>query len=59
MYRLKGAGITVSKKYKVPEQPKVDTMYTGKAGEHSVLSELLFFGFNVSFIFVLNKYSTT
>ncbi len=48
MYRLKIGRSTVSKAFKVPEQPKVSTQYTGKAGEFSVMSELLFFGFNAS-----------
>ncbi len=48
MYRLKMSRSNVSKSFKVPEQPKVTTQYTGKAGEFSVLSELLFFGFNAS-----------
>jgi len=34
------------------KQPKVTTPYTGKAGEHAVLSELLFWGFNASLMAV-------
>lgn len=34
------------------EQPKVTTQYTGRAGEHAVLSELLFWGFNASLMAV-------
>jgi len=48
MYRLKISQKRVSKQYKVAEQPSLPTIFTGKAGEHSVLSELLFFGFNAS-----------
>lgn len=33
---------------KAPEQPKVTSQFTGKAGEYAVMSELLFFGFNTS-----------
>ena len=32
----------------VSETPNVDTGYFGKAGEHAVSSELLFWGYNVS-----------
>ena len=32
--------------------PFVNTQYTGRAGEHAVLSELLFWGFNVSLMAV-------
>ena len=46
--KLKTTGRAITKKFKVPEQPKVNTLFTGKAGEHSVMSELLFFGFNAS-----------
>lgn len=48
MYRLKIGRKSVPKTFKVPEQPKVSTQFTGKAGEYAVMSELLFFGFNVS-----------
>lgn len=48
IYRLKIGKRTVSKTFKVPEQPKVTSQFTGKAGEFSVMSELLFFGFNAS-----------
>lgn len=49
IYRLKVGRQSVSKKtFKVPEQPKVSSQFTGKAGEFSVMSELLFFGFNAS-----------
>jgi hypothetical protein len=50
IYKLKlriNRGVA-AKKFKVPEQPKVNASFTGKAGEHSVMSELLFFGFNAS-----------
>lgn len=32
----------------MPEQPKVSSQFTGKAGEFAVMSELLFYGFNAS-----------
>lgn len=49
IYRLKiSRGPSLPKYFKVPEQPKVTTQFTGKAGEFSVMSELLFFGFNAS-----------
>jgi len=48
IYRLKLGRRVVQKTFKVPEQPKVTSQYTGKAGEFSVMSELLFFGFNAS-----------
>lgn len=48
IYRLKLGRRIVPKTFKVPEQPKVTSQYTGKAGEFSVMSELLFFGFNAS-----------
>ena len=48
IYRLKLGRRTVAKTFKVPEQPKVSSQFTGKAGEFSVMSELLFFGFNAS-----------
>lgn len=48
IYRLKIARKSVSKAIKVPEQPKVTTQFTGKAGEFAVMSELLFYGFNAS-----------
>lgn len=48
VYRLRIGRKAVPKNFKVPEQPKVSTQFTGKAGEYAVMSELLFFGFNVS-----------
>lgn len=48
LYRLKVGRRTVSRAFKVPEQPKVTSQFTGKAGEFAVMSELLFFGFNAS-----------
>lgn len=48
MYRLKIGRKSVPKTFKVPEQPKVSSQFTGKAGEYAVMSEMLFFGFNVS-----------
>lgn len=48
MYRLKVSQKRIPKNYTLAEQPSLPTAFTGKAGEHSVLSELLFFGFNAS-----------
>lgn len=48
IYRLKISQKRVSRSYKLAEQPSLPTAFTGKAGEFSVLSELLFFGFNAS-----------
>jgi len=48
-YRLKS---TASKKVVFKEAPKVSTQYTGCGGEHAVLSELLFWGFNASMMTV-------
>lgn len=48
IYKLKVGRRATPKKFKVPEQPKVSSQFTGKAGEFSVMSELLFFGFNAS-----------
>lgn len=48
MYKLRIGRKTIPKNFKVPEQPKVSSQFTGKAGEYAVMSELLFFGFNVS-----------
>lgn len=48
IYRLRIGRKSVPKNFKVPEQPKVSALFTGKAGEYAVMSELLFFGFNVS-----------
>jgi hypothetical protein len=48
VYKLKVGRRSASKTFKVPEQPKVTSQFTGKAGEFSVMSELLFFGFNAS-----------
>lgn len=48
IYKLKVGRRSAPKTFKVPEQPKVTTQFTGKAGEFSVMSELLFFGFNAS-----------
>lgn len=43
IYRLRGRHNSMPSKSKVPEQPKVTTQFTGKAGEYAVMSELLFF----------------
>jgi hypothetical protein len=51
-YRLKIGRKAMPKTFKVPEQPKVSGLFTGKAGEYAVMSELLFFGFNVSMMTV-------
>lgn len=48
IYKLKVGRRSAPKSFKVPEQPKVTSQFTGKAGEFSVMSELLFFGFNAS-----------
>jgi len=48
IYRLKASQKRVFRNYILAEQPSLPTAFTGKAGEHSVLSELLFFGFNAS-----------
>lgn len=48
VYRLKVSQKRAPKNYTLAEQPSLPTAFTGKAGEHSVLSELLFFGFNAS-----------
>jgi hypothetical protein len=48
MYRLKLSQKKAARNYTFAEQPSLPTAYTGKAGEYSVLSELLFFGFNAS-----------
>lgn len=48
IYRLKTGRRSTPKTFRVPEQPKVSSQFTGKAGEYSVMSELLFFGFNAS-----------
>lgn len=49
IYRLK---MPVSRKIQrttqIANQPKVSSLYTGKAGEFAVMSELLFYGFNPS-----------
>lgn len=48
VYRLRVGRKSVAKTFKVPEQPKVSSQFTGKAGEYAVMSELLFYGFNAS-----------
>lgn len=48
IYKLRIGRKAIPKNFKVPEQPKVSSQFTGKAGEYAVMSELLFFGFNVS-----------
>ncbi len=47
-YRLK----KVRRPRTLSQQPTVNSLYTGKAGEHAVLSELLFYGFNASIMTV-------
>lgn len=49
MYRLKRSS---TPKVVFAVAPKVNTQYTGCAGEHAVLSELLFWGFNASMMTV-------
>jgi len=51
MYRLK-ARRNNTNAVTFPEQPKVSSQFTGCAGEHAVLSELLFWGFNASMMTV-------
>lgn len=51
-YRLKAKKIKPDDNLIIAEQPKLNSIYTGKAGEHAVLSELLFFGFNASYMAV-------
>lgn len=48
IYRLRIGRKAVPKHFNVPEQPRVTSQFTGKAGEYAVMSELLFYGFNVS-----------
>ena len=50
MYRLKKK--VAAQVLKSPTPPKVSTQFTGCAGEHAVLSELLFWGFNSSIMAV-------
>ncbi len=51
-YKIKIPRSNIPKEIVVPEQPRVTSSYTGKAGEFAVLSELLFFGFNASYMAV-------
>lgn len=51
VYRLKRRK-TSSKLAPIQEQPKVTSQFTGCAGEHAVLSELLFRGYNSSIMAV-------
>jgi len=51
IYRLKRRKAT-SKLAPIQTQPKVTSQYTGKVGEHAVLSELLFRGFDSSMMAV-------
>lgn len=48
IYKIKIARKAVAKEIIIPQQPIVNALYTGKAGEFAVMSELLFFGFNAS-----------
>ncbi|NHB59474.1 hypothetical protein G9F32_15880 [Acinetobacter sp. 194] len=52
IYRIKTPRSTIPKEIVIPQQPKVTSSYTGKAGEFAVMSELLFFGFNASYMAV-------
>ncbi|MEL7228065.1 MAG: hypothetical protein AAGL17_25360 [Cyanobacteria bacterium J06576_12] len=52
VYRVKSTRRQSFKKQVIPEQPMVKPAYTGHAGEHAVLSELLFFNFNPSIMTV-------
>lgn len=53
IYRLKASEIAprVSAKNS-PEPPAINTNFMGKAGEHAVMSELLFWGYNASLMSV-------
>lgn len=51
IYRLKKQ-IVKPQKLPAPKFEELSTNYTGKAGEHAVMSELLFWGFNVSLMAV-------
>lgn len=52
IYKLKIQRKSLSREIVVPQQPIVNALYTGKAGEFAVMSELLFFGFNASYMAV-------
>lgn len=52
IYKIKIPRSSIPKEIVVPQQPKVTVNYTGKAGEFAVMSELLFFGFNASYMAV-------
>lgn len=52
VYKIKIQRKTVPKEIVIPQQPSVNALYTGKAGEFAVMSELLFFGFNASYMAV-------
>lgn len=52
IYRIKTPRVAIPKEIVIPKQPKVNALYTGKAGEFAVMSELLFFGFNSSYMAV-------
>lgn len=51
IYRLKKQ-IVKTQKLPAPKFEELSTNYTGKAGEYAVMSELLFWGFNVSLMAV-------
>ena len=52
IYKTKVQRNLIPKEIVVPQQPIVNGLYTGKAGEFAVMSELLFFGFNASYMAV-------
>lgn len=52
IYRVKQ--FRISKSLPAIVAPVVNTLFTGKAGEHAVMSELLFWGFNASLMSVDN-----
>jgi hypothetical protein len=52
IYKLKQQRKSLPKDIIIPQQPVVNALYTGKAGEFAVMSELLFWGFNSSYMAV-------
>jgi len=52
IYKIKIPRSSIPKEIVIPEQPRINSSYTGKAGEFAVMSELLFFGFNSSYMAV-------
>lgn len=52
IYKLRTPGTRKIKPIIPLNQPRVNSLYTGKAGEFAVMSELLFYGFNPSLMTV-------